>query len=217
MRTRLRLLLIAMALGLAACGDSAPEFSTADSPKVNRVSVVREQHVVRFAHGRSDLDAVEQARLADFLARQTSGDGAVVSIGPSTGPSGVVASRERSLRSALAQRGYRQVDAVHTGSDTGGANQATVSVNRYVVTTPRCPDFSKPSEYNYTNTTHSNFGCANAHNLGVMVADPADLVRGRPEGMQDGTQAVLGVQRYRTDKVKALIKDETSSDSSGGQ
>lgn len=216
MPVRLRFLLIAAALGLAACGDSAPEFSPADSPKTNRVSVVREEHVVRFAHGRADLDSAERARLSDFLMRQASNDGALVSIGPSTGPSGIVASRERSLRAVLAQRGYRQVDAIHTGSDTGGANQATVSVNRYVVTTPRCPDFSKPSEYNYTNTTYSNFGCANAHNLGVMVADPADLMRGRPEGAQDGTQAVLGIQRYRTGRVTPPSSTDTGS-GSGGQ
>lgn len=206
------LVLIASALALAACGDSAPEYSERDSPKTNRVSVVQQQHVVRFAHGRADLDAVEQARLSEFLAssgRQPGG--ATIMVGPATGPSGVVAARERSLRDALARRGYRQIDAVHTGSDTGGVNQVVVAVNRYVVTTPRCPDFSKPSESNYTNTTYSDFGCANAHNLGVMVADPADLARGRPEGYQDGTQAVLGVQRYRTDKVKPLIKDDTGS------
>lgn len=219
MRSVLPLLLLAAALGLSACGDSAPEFSPLDSPKTNRVSVTKQEHVVRFAHGRSDLDPAEQARLAEFLSRQSSqaSSGATISVGPSTGPSGVVGGRERSIRAALARRGYRQIDAVHTGSDTGGANQVTVAVNRYVVTTPRCPDYSKPTETNYTNTTHSNFGCANAHNLGVMVADPADLARGRSEGAQDGTQSVLGVQRYRVGKVTPLIKDDTGSEAGGQQ
>ncbi len=219
MRCALPFLLIAAVLGLSACGDSAPEFSPLDSPKTNRVSVTRQEHVVRFAHGRSDLDPAEQARLAEFLSTQGSqaSGGAVISVGPSTGPSGVVGARERAIREALARRGYRQVDTVHTGSDTGGANQAIVAVNRYVVTTPRCPDFSKPTESNYTNTTHSNFGCASAHNLGVMVADPADLARGRSEGAQDGTQAVLGVQRYRTGKVTPLIKDDTGTEAGSKQ
>lgn len=215
MRRSLRPLLLIVALGVAACGDSAPEFSAADGVKQNRVSVVRQEHVVRFAHGRSDLGPSEAAQLADFLGRQggQGNGGATISVGPGTGPGGIGSSRERAVREALARRGYRQIDVVYTGSDTGGANQVTVAVNRYVVTTPRCPDYSKPPEYNYSNTTHSNFGCANAHNLGVMVADPADLARGRADSGQDGTQSVLGVQRYRTGKVTPLIKDDTSSES----
>jgi pilus assembly protein CpaD len=214
-----RLLPIALALTLAACGDSAPEFSPLDAPKTNRVSVVQQEHVVRFSHGRADLEPGEQARLSEFLSLQggQANGGATIAVGPSTGPSGIVAGRERILRDALTRRGYRQIDAIHTGSDTGGANQVVIAVNRYVVTTPRCPDYSKPSESNYTNTTHSNFGCANAHNLGVMVADPADLVRGRPTGAQDGTQAVLGIQRYRVGKTTPLIKDDTGSEAGGKQ
>ncbi len=209
-------------LSLGACGDSQPEWSTAQAPKHNKVSIARQEHVVRFAHGRSDLAPDEAARLAEFLGGQggQSNAGATISVGPSTGPSSVGGGRERAVREALSRRGYGTVDVIHTGSDTSGVNQVTVAVNRYVVTTPRCPDFSKAPEYNYTNTPSSNFGCANAHNLGVMVADPADLARGRPTGAQDGTQAVLGVQRYRVGKVTPLIKDDTgspSSQESGGQ
>lgn len=220
-----RNLLIAALLGgagfaLAACGDSQPEWSKAQAPKENRVSIAKQEHIVRFAHGRADLSPAEAAQLADFLGNQAAQSGATISVGPATGPSGIGSSRERTVRDALARLGYRQVNVIHTGSDTGGPNQVAVVVNRYVVTTPRCPDFSKAPEYNYTNTTGSNFGCASAHNLGVMVADPADLARGRPTGAQDGTQAVLGVQRYRTGKVTPLIKDDTGSPSgseSGGQ
>jgi len=215
-------LLVGAGLAVAGCGDSQPEWSKAQAPKQNRVSVAKQEHIVRFAHGRAELSPAEAAQLADFLGNQAaqSSSGATISVGPATGPSGIGNSRERTIRDALARRGYRQIDVIHTGSDTGGANQVAVVVNRYVVTTPRCPDFSKAPEYNYTNTTGSNFGCASAHNLGVMVADPADLARGRPTGAQDGTQAVLGVQRYRTGKVTPLIKDDTGSPSgseSGGQ
>ncbi|HMO86274.1 MAG TPA: CpaD family pilus assembly lipoprotein [Lacipirellulaceae bacterium] len=210
--------LLAAAVGLTACGDSAPEWSPVEAPKTNSVSVVRQEHIVRFDHGRSELSPHQAAQLAEFLGRQ-SGQGAsaaAISVGPGTGPSGIGAGRERALRAALARRGYNQVDVVYTGTDTGGVNQAAVSVNRYVVTTPRCPNFSKAPEYNYTNTTYSNFGCASAQNLGVMVADPADLVRGRPEGAQDGAGSVLGIQRYRAGATRPLMRQDTGS-TTGGQ
>ncbi|MGD9895416.1 MAG: CpaD family pilus assembly lipoprotein, partial [Dehalococcoidia bacterium] len=76
---------------------------------------------------------------------------------------------------------------------------------------------SKPTEYNYSNTRHSNYGCADAHNLGIMVADPADLTRGQDEGSTDGTASVLGIQRYRTGKVTPLKDSDTGSGAPGGK
>jgi len=222
MRTKsLRFLVLAavagVAVSLAACGDSQPEWSTAQASKQNRVSIAKQEHIVRFGHGSSQLTPDEAARLAKFLGNQSdrSDSGAMIAVGPSTGPSAVTIGRERTLRDALARRGYRAVDIIHTGTDTGGINMATVAVSRHVVTTPRCPDFSKAPEYNYTNSAYSNFGCADAHNLGVMVADPADLARGRATGAGDGPQAVLGVQRYRTGKVTPLLDSDTQSSAGG--
>jgi pilus biogenesis lipoprotein CpaD len=43
------------------------------------------------------------------------------------------------------------------------------------------------------------FGCSNAYNLGVMVADPADLERGRTLDPADAERASLTVTRYRLD------------------
>lgn len=196
---------------LAACGDSAPEYASADSPKNNRVVAVRHEHVVRFAGNASALDPQETARLSRFLAGNRSESGAVIAVGPAT--SGALnAGRERVVRDALITRGYRPVDVVYVTS-ADALNQVTVSISSSVVVTPRCPDYSKPTEYNYTNTPHSNHGCANTHNLGVMVADPADLIRGRDEGGQDGTGSVLAVQRYRIGKVTPLLDSETGTDS----
>jgi pilus assembly protein CpaD len=50
----------------------------------------------------------------------------------------------------------------------------------------------------------SNLGCANAVNLGLMVADPADLVTGAPTAPADATREAEAIVRYRTDKVRQL-------------
>jgi pilus assembly protein CpaD len=203
------------ALALAACGDSAPEYATVDSPKQNRVTTVRHDHLVRFAGNNANLDPQEAARLSQFLSNNRSEGNATVTIGPATSPA-LSAGRERVVRELLSARGYRPVDVVYA-STAESLNQVTVSVASNVVITPRCPDFSKPTEYNYSNTTHSNYGCASAHNLGIMVADPADLVRGRDQGVQDGPNAVLGIQRYRTGKVTPLMKNGDGSAEAGSK
>jgi pilus assembly protein CpaD len=86
--------------------------------------------------------------------------------------------------------------------DTVSPNRAVVSIGRYAVTTPDCPNWSQSLRWEFTNAFTSNYGCANATNLGLMVASPADLASGRPFTGIDGQPAVSAVQRYLTDRVK---------------
>ena len=56
---------------------------------------------------------------------------------------------------------------------------------------------------------------ANHANLALMVANPADLVRGTGTGNADGQLAAAAVDRLRNDKVKRLPKTDVSNISSG--
>jgi pilus assembly protein CpaD len=76
----------------------------------------------------------------------------------------------------------------------------TVTVGRYVATPPPCPNWEKPPGYDWANTPMSNLGCATASNLGLMLADPGDLVRGREVGASDGTAQAKAVEQFRTGK-----------------
>jgi len=67
---------------------------------------------------------------------------------------------------------------------------------------PTCPNWSQSLSSDFTNAITSNYGCANATNLGLMVASPADLVSGRTLGLAEGMPATSAVQRYLNDKVK---------------
>lgn len=82
------------------------------------------------------------------------------------------------------------------------ANHAILGVGRYTVILPACPNWSSPPAAEYTNAHSSNWGCAAAVNLGLMVASPADLVSGRTLAPADAMPAVSAVQRYLNDKVK---------------
>ncbi|MGD9509900.1 MAG: CpaD family pilus assembly lipoprotein [Geminicoccaceae bacterium] len=82
--------------------------------------------------------------------------------------------------------------------------QLEVLVSTADVVLPGCPDWSRDPGYDPRNEPLSNLGCANAYNLGLMVADPADLVAGVPTAPADGVREAEAVLRYRTDKVKQL-------------
>ena len=86
-----------------------------------------------------------------------------------------------------------------------------VVLERYLVTLPACPDWSRESGTDFDNLPLSNFGCATQANLGLMVAEPKDLVRGRPLGPADGVQQAEGIVRYRTGKVVELEETEVQN------
>lgn len=192
-----------------------PNWTPVQAPKTNQVSVLHDDVIIPFAPGTARLGASEIAQLDNFVARD-GGDRSHVSvlIGANTGPAALAEQRGREIQAHLARRGITAT-LVRGDNDRLAVNTAMVSVDRYVVTTPHCPDFSKATESNYTNTPNSNFGCATAQNLGLMVADPADLVRGRDNGPQDGTQSVLAIQRYRLGKVTPIVTTDTSDVTSG--
>jgi len=77
-----------------------------------------------------------------------------------------------------------------------------LGITRALVTLPRCPNWSAEPNSDFTNARSSNFGCADATNLGHMVANPADLASGRPLGDADAVTAVSAVTRYYQDKIQ---------------
>ena len=100
--------------------------------------------------------------------------------------------------------------------DTVPANHAIVSIGRYAVTLPTCPNWSQSPAADFTNAYSSYFGCDAATNLGLMVANPADLVSGRPLAATNGQVAVNAVQRYFTDRVKQPPNPTPSPFGGGG-
>jgi pilus assembly protein CpaD len=84
-------------------------------------------------------------------------------------------------------------------------------LERYLVTLPPCPDWSRQSGTDFSNLPHSNFGCATQTNLGLMVAEPRDLLHGRGLAPADGVHQAEGIVRYRTGKVIQLRKEKVEN------
>lgn len=119
--------------------------------------------------------------------------------------------RLESVRHALANRGYESALA-----DSEVARVAALGEHEIGLTVTRTmailPDCSQPQPLEPDPPVFERgYGCSNAYNLGVMVADPADLERGRPLDPADAERTALSVQRYRVGQEKPLLEEDTQS------
>lgn len=206
---------------LAGCAPTSSEWTgteTANSDiKVDRVQF---EQRVRFAPRNAALGEREQRDLTAFAQRHSLGYGDTVYVFTGEPPSREAATlalgRAQNVRRSLSRLGMPlEYVNIATSPDVAG-DQVAVVVSRHVATPPACPNWTKPSGADPTVTVNSNFGCATAFNLSHMVADPADLVRGRSTGPADGEQTTLGIYRYRIGKITPLMKDQGSTPLTGG-
>jgi pilus assembly protein CpaD len=211
-----RLAALAFAAILAACAPTPKEaqWSGAESPKETKVMFLRQTLDVHFDPGKDVLSATEEKRIADFVAREDIGvyDDITLASGNADARGSLATRRAQSVAAYLRTMHLKSAadDKAEAPSD-----QVSVVVGRYVVVPPNCPDWRKPSDDDPANTTSSNFGCATETNLGLMVADPRDLIEGKDPGPGDGEHAAYGVQRYRMGKVKMPHDGYESPDSFG--
>lgn len=204
----LRRLAVFAALAAAACAPyQAENYPAAKTPQVEFST---QTIALRFAPGDVLPETGEAERLADFLRRLDVGaDDQVAVVEPAIAES-LAAKRRQAVASLLAKRRIASARLVDRQLDP---QTIEVVVRRAVVTVPGCPDWSKTPGNSYDNTVSSNFGCANANNLARMVADPADLARGRDPGPADGNYGAVSIQSYRKGETKALLNPNSSSSS----
>jgi pilus assembly protein CpaD len=209
MKIRLYPLALPLMLGLTAC---AAEYSKSEAPDTLRVDGAESRLSIAFAGGSDHLSVGEAARLDRMVVSGTIRPADRVQIAAS-GSSGLAERRAAAISRELLRYGI-VTQTVALGA--GPANHAIVSVGRYTVTLPSCPNWSQSLDYDFTNAYTSNYGCANATNLGLMVASPGDLVSGRSFSGPDAQPAAAAVQRYLTDRVKPPPSPTASPFSGGG-
>jgi len=195
MKFRLYPVSVALLLALAAC---VAEYSKSEAPNELRVDGTETRREVAFAAGSAYLPSGELRKIDQWVLGGSIRPADRVQIA-AAGPPGLAERRAAAISSELLRYG---IVATALPIDTVPANRAVVSIGRYAVTLPTCPNWSQSLRYEFTNALSSNYGCANATNLGLMVASPADLASGRPFTGIDGQPAVGAVQNYLNDKVK---------------
>jgi pilus assembly protein CpaD len=194
----LRFYPLALALTLAACAPGAAEYTKSEAPNRLQVDSATSQLAFAFAPGSARLGAGEAAHLDRLVASGAIRPADRVAIAASGVPT-LADARVAAISSRLLRWGIvadtRSIAAVPP-------NRAIVMVGRYAVTLPPCPNWSMPRANDFTNAPPSNFGCATAVNLGLMVAHPADLAGGEALAPADGKPAAAAVDRYLDDQVQ---------------
>ena len=195
MRSRLYPIAVPLMLGLTGC---VTEYTKREAPDQLRVDGAESRRELTFATGSAYLTPGELRRLDGWVLTGSIRPADRVAIA-AAGPPSLAEQRAAAISRELLRYGIVTQTLV---LDRVPANHAIVSVGRYAVTLPTCPNWSQSLSSDFTNAITSNYGCANATNLGLMVASPADLVSGRTLGLAEGMPATSAVQRYLNDKVK---------------
>ncbi len=205
----LAFLCLSLGLAVAGCTPPASEWTPAEAPKDLHVDYVKLRHVATFAPSANKLSQDESEKLAYFLDTAEATPDDRIYFEPSAGDP-MATARIAQLAHDLSRRGLgaATLPAVAT---TGSPNHMNIYIERYVVRPPDCPNWTKPAAGDHSNTVSSNYGCADATNLSLMVADPRDLLTGRPLDPPRGDAALAGVQRYRTGNVLSLTPSSSST------
>ena len=209
MKIRLYPIVLPLMLGLAAC---VAEYSKSEAPDTLRVDGANSRRELAFGTGSASLAPGELRKLDGWVlgGNIRPADRVEVAAG---GPPGLAEQRAGAISRELLRYGIVTQTLVIDGVP---ANRAIVSVGRYAVTLPTCPNWSQSQSYDFTNAFTSNYGCATATNLGLMVASPADLVSGRPFAGTQAQPAAAAVQRYLNDRVKPPPPTTASPFGGGG-
>lgn len=172
------------------------------------VTWVERDGVVVFPADGADLDGSARLALIAYVDSLSPRAGHRVAIPATDGTSGNLATRRvAAVEQALIAFGLAPVRVPDLAPRD---DSVPVKSGTWRITPPACPDWSKEPGTDFENLPTSNFGCATVTNLGLMIADPADLVRGRDPGPADGTVAAGAVERYRKGEVKELPDEEKS-------
>ncbi|MBT5459699.1 MAG: hypothetical protein HOK82_24135 [Rhodospirillaceae bacterium] len=189
---------------LASCAPRTTHWSPVEAPKKLQVKWAEFHHAVKFDKASAKLAVSEKRTLSRFLTRVGRGGGVKITItAAALDNSKLLQNREMALAKYLRRRGFDVALGQPKKAAHSQRNNVRVTVGRHIVKTPSCPDWSKPATGDSSNQVTSNFGCATATNLGLMIADPSVLVHGADDvGPADGEALSVGIENYRTDKVK---------------
>lgn len=204
---------------MSACSTSGTSnFTGVEAQNRNTVEMVRIPMTLNFAAGEESISNNEIAKLNHFLMTTNIRYGDEFSMDfPLERDGSLSALNQKRLAyiSNLLKDSGLQMSAIVTPYGTEpNPNSARLLVSKYVVTPPQCGDWTQPSTPNYNNAPLSNLGCATQANLGLMIANPRDLITGQ-EGMPPNAErAAKAIERYQNSYV--TVAPTSASGSSEG-
>lgn len=176
-------------------------------PKTAQVIPSEQSLVLKFPNGEYELTSADRDRAAEFLMRRATApsDEILLDFGIFNAPAELSNNRRVSLAELIVSAGLDPA-SVKVRTNIRGINEDEVNltIKSYLVTLPGCPDFTSRAGRTFDNRPHSNWGCATASNIGLMVDEPRDLLIGRGGTPADAEALVLSTQRYRAGETRSL-------------
>lgn len=169
-------------------------------------------HVLNFKPGDDKLSDKELNSLQEFLRKNGGLDGARIEVdGPRLSGEyfdALTKARVEEIRAELSGLGFHsQIPEKPVTLLAKPPEGIAVTVTRAMIIPPDCftpqPEFATRPDYSWS--------CVNAANLGQMIADPVDLVRGRTLSPADGETAAKSIEIYRKRDVEDPTAEKTSS------
>ena len=211
--------LLSMVAMLAGCAQPTPPAAAqhAAAPLTLKTRLHTESH--RLALGPDGrASALERNRLAAFIADlATPRRDALHARVSGTGNDMQLLAAAR----MLAEDGLNPANIVMVPARETATGPVTIEVEQYSVDKPACAPWGTVVSASDDNSVERpELGCSNLTNLGAMVSDPRDLMRGSTTPYADGITSAAAVQRYNEDNVKPLPQfsgfGATPKDSGGG-
>ncbi|NNE85253.1 MAG: hypothetical protein HKN28_14910 [Alphaproteobacteria bacterium] len=197
---RRTMFLAAGAVIVAGCAQTVADWTPAPTPHDLQVKWVTHEHSISF-NNQANLSNQASRSLDRFLSEidLRPSDRLFVDVGPKSGE--VVSDARVGAINDQLHHYIPGAKALLITGEKGSDREISLIVGRYVVLPPNCPDLSSPSSANPGNLNDSNFGCSTNRNLGLMLANPGDLLRGRTLGPGDGEALSRSIQKYRAGKI----------------
>lgn len=176
--------------------------------EIAHAETVTMNHRVGFELGSSAISPAERDRIAEFVHQLAAGrTNDVALVAPNLiADQSLGAARLRAVTAELASHGLQgRLAPAGRSRMVGSENEVAVVVSFTVVMIPECSTV-QPRLHRRPDL---NLGCSTERNLAAMVADPSDLERGRTLGAADAGVIGAAIDRYRNDKVKALLNEAT--------
>lgn len=207
--TRTGIVALASLLLLGACDLRLNEHvmkarESNDLRQANRVDLVKYTHEIRFDGGRNLPSHAEYDRFDAFMKSIDLGYADEVVL------MGSAPYRRNAMAAYIKRLGIpAEIQSEPGTKEQLASNTVSVTVNRYVVTPPACPNWSNFDGNENRNTPGSNYGCSVDASLGYMIANPRDLVQGRVPGPAISKPLISAERRYQDGKVTKPVSTST--------
>ena len=195
---------LTVAVAAAVAGCQLPKAGPVDYERTHAIKPLATTYVLatRFEPGSADVSPGDADRLALFLRQYMRRARSSLVIGTTPDSAGLDAQEHMaSFRNRLVYAGVpaRRIEIKPGSAPLGGQHSVMLSFRGYDVEVPECGDWSGDAGgWNPTNLPNVNYGCAYQRNVGLMIADPGDLLASEGDPYLDTlrTNEIIGL--YRT-------------------